>query len=213
MPNKAGARTHDRILDAAESLILTGGYGATSIDQIIEQVGVTKGTFFYHFKSKDELARSLVDRYAVADRRLLEENLRRAEALSKDPVQRLLIFVGLFIEMAEGMREPAPGCLFASYCYESRLFDEEIHEVVAEAILRWREEVGRLIRAAVQARPPLAEVDVDSLADLLTGVFEGAYILARTLKEPGAFAAQLRHYRTYLELLFGGGGDARGRAR
>jgi TetR/AcrR family transcriptional repressor of nem operon len=45
-------------------------------------------------------------------------------------------------------------------------------------------------------------VHLDSLADMMTVVFEGAFILSRTLKEPQAFAEQLRHYRQYLELLF-----------
>lgn len=43
----------------------------------------------------------------------------------------------------------------------------------------------------------------DSLADMMTVIFEGAFIVSKTLKEPGTVAAQLGHYRDYLVLLFG----------
>jgi hypothetical protein len=45
-------------------------------------------------------------------------------------------------------------------------------------------------------------VDVDSLADQITVLFEGSFVLARTFEGRGVFAAQLRHYRSYLQLLF-----------
>ena len=53
---KDGRLTKEKILDAAEALVLDHGYGATSIDQILEKTGITKGAFFYHFKSKAALA-------------------------------------------------------------------------------------------------------------------------------------------------------------
>lgn len=202
MSPRAGAPTREKILDASEGLILEHGYAGTSIEQIIEAVGMTKGTFFYHFKTKNDLARALIERFASADARLLAENMARAEKLSNDPLQQLLVFVGLFLEMAEQLEEPYPGCLFASYCYESGHFDEETMAVVERAMLAWREVLGAKLRAAAEACPPKVTVDLDSLADMLTVVFEGAFILSRTLKEPKAFAEQLRHYRQYLELLF-----------
>jgi TetR/AcrR family transcriptional repressor of nem operon len=202
MAPRSGTATRERILDAAEGMILNQGYAATSIDQIIDRVGLTKGSFFYHFKTKNDLAQALIDRYSRADARLLNDNLARAEKLSSDPLQQLLIFVGLFLEMAEQLEEPYPGCLFASYCYESGLFDDEINDVVARAILAWRKVIGDKLRAAVEIHPPRVEFDVDSLADMLTVVFEGAFILSRSLKAPQIFAEQLRHYRGYLQLLF-----------
>ena len=63
--------TRQRLLDAAEELVNRQGFAATSIDQILEQVGVTKGAFFHHFKTKNDLARALIQRFAEADRELL----------------------------------------------------------------------------------------------------------------------------------------------
>ncbi len=61
---KNGEATKTRILDAAEALIMGHGLAGTSIDMVLEKAGITKGAFFYHFKTKSDLARSLVQRYA-----------------------------------------------------------------------------------------------------------------------------------------------------
>lgn len=206
MSPRSGAGTRDKILDVAESRILDSGYAATSIDQIIAGVGITKGAFFYHFKTKQDLARALIDRFAQADHRLLHDTLARAETLARDPLQQLLVFTGLFIEMAEGLEEPYPGCLFASYCYESGQFDGETLRVIADAMLEWRRVLGDKIRAAVEAHPPAEPVDADGLADMFTAVMEGAFIMSRVLRDAGAFARQMRHYRRYLELIFSNAG-------
>jgi len=204
MPTEGRTDTRERILDAAERLILARGFVATPIDRIIEDVGLTKGAFFHHFESKGALARALIQRYARTEQDLLHGLLDRAEKLSSDPVQRLLIFVGLFLEIAEAAEEPSPGCLFASYCYESGQFDADTLQIVEDSILMWRQVLGERIRAAAAHRPPRADIEVDSLADMFTGVLEGAFIISRTLKDPRIFAQQLRHYRQYLTLLFGG---------
>lgn len=200
---KDGTDTRTGIMDAAQDLILEKGFAGTSVDAIVERAGVTKGAFFHHFPGKASLARALVERFAELDAGHLEENLARAERLSRDPLQQVLIFVGLFEEAMGQLTEPYPGCLFASYCYEAQLFDAETHEIIRNAILLWRERFGAKLREAAEVHPPRVDVDPAVLADELTVVFEGAFILSKMLDDPKAVAAQLRQYRNYLELLFG----------
>lgn len=203
MTPRVATGTRSKLLDAAQEMINLQGFAATSIDQIIERVGVTKGTFFYHFKSKQELARALIERFAAADQEVLHGNMRRAEKLSDDPLQQLLIFIGLMIEIGEQLdRNPNPGCLFATYCYESGLFAEETNQVITDAMLSWREVVGAKLRAAAEKRPPKVDVDLDSLADMITVVFEGAFVVSRSIGGPRVFVGQLGHYRSYVQLLF-----------
>ena len=191
-------------MDAAEELILGQGFSATSLDSVIAAAGITKGTFFYHFDSKAALAKALVDRFAALDLGHLEENMQRAENLSRDPLQQLLIFVGLFIEDAERLTEPYPGCLFASFVYEGGLFDEATLGVIVETYAAWEKRIGDKLRQIAEFHPPREEVDLDSLAEMITVIFEGAFIVSKTRRAPEVVAAQLVHYRSYLELLFSG---------
>ena len=197
-----GSRTRTRIMDAAEALILDRGFAATTVDEIIARAGMTKGTFFYHFDTKADLAHAVVERYAEMDRHHLEDGLRRAERESDDPLEQLLLFVRGFEEEAESLTEPYPGCLFASYCYQNRLFDERTQQIVERSILRWRDRLTAKLRDAASRHPPREEVDLEALADALWAAFEGAFIMSKTLREPRAVARQLALYRGHLRLLF-----------
>lgn len=197
-----GSATRSKIMDAAESLILRQGFAASSIDSVIAEAAITKGTFFYHFPSKAALAHALVERYAEFDLAHLEQNMTRAENLSRDPLQQLLIFIGLFIESAESLTEPYPGCLFASFIYEGGLFDEETLQVITETYTAWRARLVEKLQRIAEVHPPHQPVDNESLAEMLTVIFEGAFIVSKTQREPEVVAEQLKHYRRYLEMLF-----------
>ena len=54
----------NELLDTAQKLFFGKGYDQTSVNDIIEMVGVAKGTFYYYFKSKDELLNKLVTRFS-----------------------------------------------------------------------------------------------------------------------------------------------------
>ncbi len=197
-----GEDTRNRILDAAQAMILERGYAGMSVDALINSLGLTKGAFFHHFKSKGDLARTLIRRYADEGIGLFRTNLERAKKLSDDPVQQILILVGLYEELFENLAEPYPGCLLASYVYELQQFNADMRDVINEEFIFSRIELSGLIRQAIELYPPRAVIDPESLADCFMSTFEGAFILSKSLGEAAITAQQLRHYKTYVELLF-----------
>ncbi len=92
-----------------------------------------------------------------------------------------------------------------SYVYEAGLFDDHVLEVVHDNMITWRKRLREKLDEVAARHPPRVEVDLDSLADLMTVVFEGAFIVSRTLRQPDVVAEQLQHYGNYLELLFAEG--------
>jgi len=199
---RGGEATKTRILDAAEALIMGHGLAGTSIDKVIEKAAITKGAFFYHFKTKADLARSLVERYAQRDEHHLQEQLKRAEKLSRDPLQQVLIFIGLFQEEAEQLTEPGAGCLIASYVYQFEELDQDIREISAQALLRWRQQLGQKFAEVLAHYPARLPVKAEELADAFVSAIEGAFVMLRVLQEPQQLSQQLAHYRNYIELLF-----------
>lgn len=200
---RAPEKTRERILDAAQDLILDHGYGSTTVEAVVTRAGITKGAFFHHFGSKSDLARALVERYALMDRQLLEHHLERARKLASDPLQQLLVLVGLYEEDFEALAEPFPGCLFASYIYENKLFDAGTLAVLRESTLMWRAVVKEMLEKVAAAHPPRVPVDLESLADLFYALPEGSYVMTKTLSDKTLLARHARHLKTYLELLFG----------
>ena len=199
---RKGEDTRNRILDAAQTMVLDHGFAGVSVDQLIQSLGLTKGAFFHHFKNKNDLARSLIRRYADEGLLLLRDNLARARKLSEDPLQQLLILVGLYEEMFENLTDPYPGCLLASYVYELQQFDEETRSIINEEFLQSRREVMNLLRSIVKKYPPRRPVDLMALADAFMSTFEGAFILSKSLNEADITVRQLRLYKNSIEALF-----------
>jgi TetR/AcrR family transcriptional repressor of nem operon len=196
------AKTRERILDSAERLVLDHGLAATSVDEILAAAGTSKGAFFHHFPSKNHLARALVERYAANDVAFLEEFMTRAEAESDDPAVQLQAFIRLFEDAADEMVSQQPSCLYVSYIYDRQLFENGTNAVIADAVVTWRERLAEKLRAAAAAHPPKLPVDLVALADHLFATFEGAFVLTRTLDDPGIMRRQLELVRGYVELLF-----------
>lgn len=197
-----GAATRNRIMDVAQAMVLDVGLTGTSVEKVIEGAGVTKGTFFYHFKTKHDLAAAMIERYADQDEHHFADAMQKAEQLARDPLQQLLIFVGLFIEMTEQLEEPFPGCLYASYCYQSGAISSQSMAQVERMMHFWRAGLGEKVKAVIEQNPPRIPVEAHQVADHVLTTFEGAFILSKVMKEPKLASEQLVQCRNYLELLF-----------
>ncbi len=197
-----GERTRERILDVAQAIVLAKGFSGTSIDEIIAEADITKGGFFYHFRGKSDLARELMRRYLQQDDAFFQGLFDNADELSEDPLQRVLIFLKLLAKAMEDLNAVHPGCLVASFTYESQQLDPEVRQLASDGIAGWRKLFSERFDAAVAKYPMKIEVSVDVLADMLTTIFEGAIVVSKTTGEPEVLAQQLLQFRQYIRLLF-----------
>ena len=124
-----GSDTRQQLLDAAEASVLEKGFGATSIEELIAAVGITKSGFFYHFKDKGELAKALLKRYIEREDLLFDSLFGRADELNEDPLHGFLVGLKMLAEMMADLPTGHPGCLVAAYCYQERLFDREVRDI------------------------------------------------------------------------------------
>lgn len=198
-----GTATRQKILDAGQQLLLQHGYGGMSVDQVIGAAEITKGAFFYHFKTKNDLAQALLERYVQMDNELLHDLISRAEALSHDPLQQYLIFVGLLIETMRGFDEPPPGCLVASYIYQLDTFSPETQRDVIDGFSEWERVLVEKLKAAAKNQKPLLAVSMEQIYTNLLALFEGGVIMAKLYNNSQTLAEQLSQHRNYVELLFG----------
>jgi TetR/AcrR family transcriptional repressor of nem operon len=196
-----GKPTRDKILVESKALVFENGFSGTSIDQILERTGITKGAFFYHFKTKNLLAKALIEEFAKEDISHMNEALEKTERLEGDPLDRLLRFIQEFIDMMSNLKEPL-GCLYASYTYEPSQFDQDILNHISETLLAWRTTMEQLLKDVLEEYDIKGDVDIRSLADHTVVIFEGAYVVSKALNEPNTTAEQLKHLKNYFRLLF-----------
>jgi len=97
-----------------------------------------------------------------------------------------------------------PGCLVASYCYQDRLFDKDIRDLSASALLGWRERFRKRLDLIAVRYPPRIPADLDDLADMMTVIADGGIILSKTVKDKEALARQVMLYRDFVRLIFQG---------
>jgi AcrR family transcriptional regulator len=199
---RKGAETRERLLEAAERAVLAKGFAATSIEELIAEVGITKGGFFYHFGDKNGLARALMQRYLEHDRTVLEDIFRRGDELNEDPLHGFLVGLRLFAEMLGRLPEAHPGCLAASFCYQDQLFDREIHELNRTGVLIWRRRFSERLRLIAERYPSRSAVDLDALADMAATLVEGGLLLGRMMRDPGILPRQILLYRDFIRTLF-----------
>jgi TetR/AcrR family transcriptional repressor of nem operon len=199
---RKGNETRERILEIAETAVLAKGFGATSIDEIIAEAGITKSGFFYHFKDKNELARGLLVRFGQHNDRLLAEMFGRAAELSDDPLQRLLIGLTLFAEYMAGLPGGHPGCLVATMSYQDRLFDREVRAMVTGMVRGWNDYFRSMIEEIIAVYPPREPIDADRLARTISCSIDGGIIMSKALGEPNVLPEQMLMARNYLKLVF-----------
>jgi TetR/AcrR family transcriptional repressor of nem operon len=190
LPPRRGGDTRERILDAAEAAVLEKGFASTSIEELIAAVGITKSGFFYHFRDKGELAKTLLVRYIERENELFGDMFRRADELNEDPLHGFLIALKMLSELMGDLPSGHPGCLVASYCYQDRLFDKEVRELNTAAMLGWRQRFRERLDAIAARYSPRIAVDLDDLADMLSVVADGGIILSKAVKDKEALRAK-----------------------
>jgi AcrR family transcriptional regulator len=197
-----GIATRDRILAIAEAGVLAKGFGATSIEEVIVEAGITKSGFFYHFRDKNELAREMLKRYVASNDQLFDEIFARGRELSDDPLQGFLIALKLLAEVMSDLPNGHPGCLIASICYQERLFDREVRELTAQSVRSWNARFRSIFGEIASIHPPREPIDLDDLADMLSCVVDGGIIMSKTLGDPSRLARQVLAFRSFVKLLF-----------
>ena len=207
MPTPAAATrkkgdARERILDVAEASVLAKGFDATSIEELIAAVGITKSGFFYHFKDKTELARVLLERYIEREGALFDELFARADELNEDPLHGFLVGLKMLAKLFGDLPNGHPGCLIAAYCYQDRLFDQQVRDLNTASVILWRKRFRARLDLIAARYPPRIPVDLDDLADMLSAVADGGIILSKSLKDSRALARQMLLYREFVRAVF-----------
>ncbi len=147
-PEKHNSRT--RLLDAALDLIRAKGYSATAVDEICHRAGVTKGSFFHHFRSKDDLALAAVAHWEAKTASLFAAApYHRAQ----DPLDRLLGYVDFRAAILTGELAEYT-CPLGVLLQETYATHPEIRAACERALSAHIAELTRDVEAARQLYAP-----------------------------------------------------------
>jgi len=202
---RKGSATRERLLEIAEASVLSKGFAATSIDEVIAEAGITKGGFFYHFKDKNELAHEMLRRYVIANDRIFDDIFARGKELTDDPLDAFLVSLKLLAEVMRDLPSGHPGCLISAICYQERLFDRQVRELSANAVKGWNERFLDHLEQIAAVHPVRDNISLVDLSRMLSCIVDGAIIMVKTLGDPSVLERQVLAYRSLVRLAFSRG--------
>jgi TetR/AcrR family transcriptional repressor of nem operon len=149
---------------------LTNGYHGTGIKQVLDAVGVPKGSFYNYFDSKETFGRAVIDHHSLC----VQRNLAETVGSAPDQMVGLRAFFGRLMDEFVAAQYTG-GCLIANLGGELEGSDV-LRESLASAWYTWRDGVAAALRKAQQQGTIRADIDATDLADLLLESWEGAVI-------------------------------------
>lgn len=186
------------LLDAALTLVRRQGWASTSIDQLCRAVGVTKGAFFHHFGSKDELGVAAARRWSeVTGPLFANADYHR----HPDPLDRLLGYLDFRATLAQGPLE-AFTCFAGTTVQETFASSEPIRAACGESIAAHVAELEREFQSAIDLHPPLEPVTAHSLAIYTQTVLQGGFVLSKAHGNATPLLEGITHLKRYLAQLF-----------
>lgn len=198
---KPDART--KLLNAALSVIRTKGYSATTVDELCAAAGVTKGAFFHHFKSKDELGVAAANHWSETTGALFAGAPYHKHAA---PLDRILGYLEFRKALLKG-GVPDFTCLVGTMVQETYETVPAIRDACSRSITSHAITLEADIEAAVREREMAPDWTAKSLALHTQAVIQGAFILAKATGGAEIAADSIDHLCRYIRMLFGTGAE------
>jgi len=186
------------LIDTAKRLMIKNGFVATTVDEICREAKVTKGSFFYYFKSKEALGKTLIEESMSC---CAPESCASDVGRLKDPLDQIYAYLDFAIEMSRDdcMQE----CLLGVFSQELSESHPEIRALCEE---RFEEGIARFtenLTAAKEKHAPDAEIDLEGLAESFVAAMQGTIILMKVKNDPAVMERTLSHFKRYLKSIFG----------
>jgi TetR/AcrR family transcriptional repressor of nem operon len=179
-------------------VIRTKGYAAATADDICHEAGVTKGSFFHHFKTKDDLALAAIEHWNSMTGGFFAT---AAYHDAKDPLDRLLGYVDFRAAILNG-EEADYTCLLGTLVQETYHTHPAIRAACDHGMASHIAELTRDIEAAKKLYVPRARWSTESVGYFIQSVLQGAFIFAKAKQGPDIVRQSLDHLRLYLKTLF-----------
>jgi TetR/AcrR family transcriptional repressor of nem operon len=181
--------TRQLLLEQGMAMLLRHGYHDLGISAVLEATNIPKGSFYHHFKSKEDFGLQAIDLYMEQVHAGLDHCLGDT---SRTPLQRVRHFFELTEEKYRG--EGYLGCLLGGLGQELSGVSESFRRKVEYCFNEIARRIAGCLDEAVQQGQLAQGTDTRQLAELLVNCWEGAALRTRLRQDPAPLRQMLDFY-------------------
>lgn len=175
-----GERTRRRIVGHATLLIYEKGYSKTTIDDVIAAAGVTKGSFYFHFSSKEELGYAVIENASEHILGALKKSLERTDLTPYQRIEAMLAETRAIVEAADCAR----GCILGNLALETSQMGDGFRERIARTFRSWSELIARELEKMKEGGELPPDFDCSRYADFAISALEGGIMISKVTRDP-----------------------------
>jgi TetR/AcrR family transcriptional regulator, transcriptional repressor for nem operon len=181
--------TKERLIGAGLRMLLENGYNALGLQAVLDETSIPKGSFYHHFRDKEDFALQVVEAYITEVHTVLDQCLENPEVA---PLERIRAFFG--IVQQKYREEGYMGCLMGGLGQELSGVNEKFRKAIEKCLSSIAERLSSCLHEARKAGLIAPDSDVRAMADLLVDCWEGAALRSRLRREPSSLGAMLDFY-------------------
>lgn len=198
IPIRHSSGTRQKLMTATRELILHQGFSATGVDEICTQAGVTKGAFFHHFKTKEDIGLAAMADWAEFGMQLYAQAKAEPRRYPLDHVHR---FFGIMLGFVNNLPPPLT-CVVGIMAQELAAANPAVQRASSGYLGIWTEFARQLLEEAKAAQKPEVDFDSTKVAWMLNCLWQGSMLIAKARQEPEIIRQNLESARDYVDGLF-----------
>ena len=178
-----GSDTKEKLINSAITLMHGRSYGNVGVQELCDQAGVKKGSFYHFFPSKRDLTLAALDKECEVRRR---EMLSKAFSKELPPLRRIERYLEMSYQAQRAYWEETGyvrGCPFGNLALELGTQDDVIRTRIAEILAESTHYIEETLKDAV-AQGEIPEIDVTENAQAILAYLEGMILLAKSKNDP-----------------------------
>jgi AcrR family transcriptional regulator len=194
---KKSEATRLNILQKAFELIYSNGYQTTSVDEIIATTQVTKGAFYYHFKTKDEMGLAIINELMIPNFKNTFIEPFQSVVNPFDAIYNLMHY--LLIENETLKVEY--GCPASNFTQEMAPWNIDFTKALNELTMQWEQTMIDVIEKAKENGKIKADVNAKEIAVFVMSGYWGVRNLGKLENSKSVYLVYLKGLKTYFNSL------------
>jgi len=188
------ANTRLNILHKAFELIYTKGYQTTSIDEIIATTQVTKGAFYYHFKTKDEMGVAIIEEILKPT---MQEHFIKPTEASQNPIEDFYNMIS-YLLLEDPFLQVKYGCPVGNLTQEMTPWNTRFSDALAELVDLWKATIINSIEKGKESGLIRKDVTGEQVAFFILSGYWGIRNFGKLQNDNSSYLVYLKELKIYL---------------